>query len=747
MAAGEELPTFEKLRIDNSTPKSVVSPFHSIKDKDYDYEGGTTLVAPALASHDSLLTSSIVSQPERELNFTDSHTPGGTQILYGTQYDQKFIAKDALDDAAIAVSLYNDSRTAPPVRKRNTSVSFDPKKTLDNGHQLSLEEPLPRPIQIDIPAYTSAKPCSVEENENAISVRASSETGKIKVNPFTGEVLAPRRQRRHGRLKENNQLHYQNEQNYNGADHRVQGHDPPASLPSGLTRLVIDETSTFFGNAENFVASPPQATSPLHLSYQGESANVWPFSRDFSVQSVPQRSGTLSSSGSLRRNARKASARSAPSTMSPAGAFLSQWVKDEPGVVAQPDDEGQEIGDHSEYIIGRQIGYGGFSVVKEAFTIEGDIKIRRAVKIVRKYVNGKSEFENEKLQAEFEHEVSIWRFLRHRYILPLIAVYDSPFATFCITQYIAGGTLFDLVRDARKSGGASSSLSGMYENNDSSILKCRGIPGHLARRYAYQLASALRYLHEDVHVVHRDIKLENCLLDMTGPEADAEGGNVLLCDFGMADFVNNDSRPSPPLSPSPTTSLPPSPREATSIPPYADISAMHNQSDPVQRKENVHPHLHDSHEKQQQQQHSNTFPTAAPHRPCYRPGHGSFSTSASVVVGSLAYASPESISCPRPIFWPVVDIWAYGVVTHALLVGSLPFAHAFEPKLLTMILKGDWDEEALRVAKIDDMAVEVLRGCLQTDAEQRWTIREVLEAFWFDGCKEMLNDFEGVGAW
>jgi len=56
--------------------------------------------------------------------------------------------------------------------------------------------------------------------------------------------------------------------------------------------------------------------------------------------------------------------------MSPASAFLSQWGREEAASIVEPDDEGQESGDHSGYIIGRQIGFGGFSVVKEVFTIE-----------------------------------------------------------------------------------------------------------------------------------------------------------------------------------------------------------------------------------------------------------------------------------------------------------------------------------------------------------------------------------------
>lgn len=215
------------------------------------------------------------------------------------------------------------------------------------------------------------------------------------------------------------------------------------------------------------------------------------------------------------------------SSMSPAASFLARYKPSEATIKpAEPDDEGQGIGYNGEYIIGKQIGYGGFSIVKEVTSMEGDKPVVSAVKIVRKQQRQKSEFENEQIQTQFDHEVEIWRFLRHPYILPLICVYSTDFATFCITKLNKGGTLFDLVRDTKRS-------------------KKAGLPAHLVKRYASQIASAMRYLHNDVQVVHRDIKLENVLLDMTVSNAESHGGNVLLCDFGMADFIVSDQRDGP----------------------------------------------------------------------------------------------------------------------------------------------------------------------------------------------------------
>ena len=147
--------------------------------------------------------------------------------------------------------------------------------------------------------------------------------------------------------------------------------------------------------------------------------------------------------------------------------------------------------------------------------MKNGIKVIRAVKIVRKQAHN-LEHENDKIQAEFEKEVSIWRYLSHPYILPLIEVYDSPHATFCFTKLVSGGTLLDVVKK-----------------------KKHGLPAHVAQKYAYQLASAIRYLHEDVRIIHRDIKLENCLIDVS---VDDEG-SLLLCDFGLAEQVpgSNDS--------------------------------------------------------------------------------------------------------------------------------------------------------------------------------------------------------------
>lgn len=92
---------------------------------------------------------------------------------------------------------------------------------------------------------------------------------------------------------------------------------------------------------------------------------------------------------------------------------------------------------------------------------------------------------------------------------------DTSYATWAFTLLFVGGTLFDVFKAHRQ-----------------------GLPPTLALKYSFQLASALRYLHEDARVVHRDVKLENCIIDH-------EEGDLRLCDFGLADFLPGDDTPSP----------------------------------------------------------------------------------------------------------------------------------------------------------------------------------------------------------
>ncbi|KAF2773169.1 kinase-like protein [Teratosphaeria nubilosa] len=343
---------------------------------------------------------------------------------------------------------------------------------------------------------------------------------------------------------------------------------------------------------------------------------------------------------------------SANASASPAAQFLSSFSRNgdaEPAPDLLPDDEGQEFEiDGERYVIGKKLNQGGFGVIKEAHSITAHgARISLAVKIVRKSIPDRPATENEQAQEALEHEVSVWRHLDHRHVLRLRSVFSNDFATFCLMDLNVGGTLLDAVRKAKR--------SSISENSGR-----RGIDVRLAKKYAFQLASALRYLHQDVRVCHRDVKLENCLLDMTVPNAARDGGLLRLCDFGLADFLDSDT--------------------------------------------------------------SNTN----------APSHAS-------IIGTLQYASPRGLSVDRKLYETPGDVWAFGVVVYALCTGDMPFRGGMDAQIVQAIMSEPWPENALKQAAQgsgDEVVIDLVKGCLEKDINDRLTIGEALMSPWFEGCVE-----------
>ncbi|KAI9842124.1 MAG: hypothetical protein M1838_003269 [Thelocarpon superellum] len=580
---------------------------------------------------------------------------------------------DAPDTAFPGLSSFESSHG------RSTAISFNPKVTLDCGREAGLDEPVPKPARDPVDTRPRGRSLlqvlNVHDKQAPLQrppQRAQSDSDRTNYDTETGRLLPERNPGQMVRERDWPQAglsrHPLLQTSVNSiARDRREASEAKAERPERLASMTSDATASSDVEERATHVDPPSDVllSPIarpfslrHPTSLGASS-AWPMPRRAAELSPRARSFNIDPSSSLRRGRRTASRRS-----SQASSFLSTFGGAQPEAVVDPDDEGQEVCD---YVIGKQIGYGGFSVVKEAFTFEDDAQVKRAVKIVRKQIAGKSDRENERAQVDLEHEIAVWRILNHRHILSLIAVYDTPFATYCFMPLNVGGSLYELMRERRN-----------------------GLSVRVAKRYAFQLASALQYLHEEVRIAHRDIKLENCLLDKS--DSGTPDGTLLLCDFGMATYMTGDGGafdrdPSPDAFDRATADR--------SRPPDADASAPRTSID-----------------------------------------------------GSLQYASPELILGQAKQFLAAVDTWAYGVVVYALLTGKLPFQHAFLPKLQMMILKGEWSDSALRHAAGPDAetqhSIDLIKGCLEMDPAVRWDIRQVLQSYWLEGCDQTFGgDMDG----
>ncbi|MCJ1238511.1 hypothetical protein MMC14_006500 [Varicellaria rhodocarpa] len=548
------------------------------------------------------------------------------------------------------------------LQKRRTSITFNPEVILETGHRRALEAPLPKLVIKTRPRGRSLLQEIAKRTQRSPFERVQSEADRVDYDP----VIEQRdnvsvSQTCSGRDRKPVRGHIRQYSFQPTVDESTIIEDAdefkrrPSLTSQATTSPSVEEVRTPSDGAMECLISPIQLYSPFSRPTSLDESSAWPKSRR--RPSTPRaKSFTIERNGSLRQSRRSNSRRM--SSLSPATAFLSKWGREE--AVSMPDDEGQEVG---EYVLGKEVGFGGFSIVRKAHSLEGEERICRAVKIVRRQIVGKEETENDRLQADFEHEVGLWRCLSHRHILSLMSVHITDFATYCFTRLSTGGTLFDLVKANRQ-----------------------GLQKDLARRYAYQLASAIRYLHEDVRVVHRDIKLENCLIDFSEPHIASEGGNLLLCDFGLAEFIVSDDR-------------------SVSPDPYGrqeDETSQCNVSRPETRIS---------------------------------------------VKGTLQYASPELIISPTSLLNPTVDIWAFGVVVYALVLGDLPFQHALQSKVQSMIEAGEWNEEGLRDVEDRGDVADLLHGCLCKNWDERWVIATVLECRWLNGCVEMLEEISSNRGW
>ncbi|KAK7340037.1 hypothetical protein VNO77_20729 [Canavalia gladiata] len=155
-----------------------------------------------------------------------------------------------------------------------------------------------------------------------------------------------------------------------------------------------------------------------------------------------------------------------------------------------------------KYELQRLLGAGAFAKVYHATNV--DTRQSVAVKAVskNKVVNGG-------FAANVEREVSIMRRLHHPNIVNLFEVLATKTKIYFVMEFAAGGELFHEVAGKGR------------------------LPEDVARRYFRQLISAVKHCHSR-GVFHRDLKLDNILID--------ENGNLKVSDFGLS-AVKGQIRP------------------------------------------------------------------------------------------------------------------------------------------------------------------------------------------------------------
>jgi len=154
------------------------------------------------------------------------------------------------------------------------------------------------------------------------------------------------------------------------------------------------------------------------------------------------------------------------------------------------------------YIFNTEIGRGSYAVVKQCKHKKQPNK-SYAVKMYDK----KKEFTARKRRG-IMHEIQILKTLNNQNIVQFFGSMEDSNYLYLVFEHVEGGSLFDYMKD----------------------IPDMKLTEKEARRVFYQIVSAVQYCHSK-DVVHRDLKLENILLD--------NDKNVKVIDFGFSVVANN----------------------------------------------------------------------------------------------------------------------------------------------------------------------------------------------------------------
>lgn len=154
------------------------------------------------------------------------------------------------------------------------------------------------------------------------------------------------------------------------------------------------------------------------------------------------------------------------------------------------------------YVLGSTLGEGEFGKVKLGWRKDGQHPSQVAIKLIKRDTLAR----DSELEVKIHREINSMRLLSHPNIVNLVEVLKSGKYIGIVLEYASGGELFE------------------------HILQHKHLKENVAKRLFAQLVSGVDYMHLK-GLIHRDLKLENLLLD--------KHKNIVISDFG---FVNSYNR-------------------------------------------------------------------------------------------------------------------------------------------------------------------------------------------------------------
>ncbi|KAG5511379.1 hypothetical protein JKF63_07342 [Porcisia hertigi] len=301
------------------------------------------------------------------------------------------------------------------------------------------------------------------------------------------------------------------------------------------------------------------------------------------------------------------------------------------------------------------LGEGTFATVFKAVSTMNRGVVEENQTVALKMI-AKRNLTNEKLVRDVINEVHVLRQTKHPNCVRFIECVQTPVYVIIVTEYVEGVELFQALKEQK-----------FTEAMVLNVMR--------------QLLSALAYLHNTLHFVHRDVKPENVILATQETPL-----RVVLVDFGLA---RSCERRRPRISREFATQL-----QLQRPLPVRNMSVESMECD---------------------------SPMLA--TPC----------------GTLKYAAPETVQSitqsaqlsTTKTLLSRLDVYAAGVIMYVMLSGALPFKNFANKASLVTEMRNSLTFDGPRWAGISPEAIDLNRALLNFNAVSRPRAAEALQYPWF----------------